>query len=331
MLILDDVLLENNKPAEFLKKTTNFAAMGRYGNTLLANGKTNYFIEAATNKILKLYVLNAANARPIKLAIENSRLKVIGSDASDYEKAFFSNYVIIAPSERAIIEVFFETPREYLILNDAPFSKEVFGKIIVTQNESSAFASKAEFEALEENSLVKEEIDKLKPFFDKEPDFEYELLIDWPVMDSMMGGRSMMGMHTGPDGIEWEDSMQRINEITTSDEVTWVIRDAKTKQKNMDFFHTVKKGEIKKIRLRNILHQSHPMQHPIHLHGNRFLVLSKDGIPNINLAWKDTVLVPSESTVDILVEFSNSGDWILHFHIAYHLSSGMKTMIKVEK
>ena len=130
MLILDDVLLENNKPAEFLKKTTNFAAMGRYGNTLLANGKTNYFIEAATNKILKLYVLNAANARPIKLAIENSRLKVIGSDASDYEKAFFSNYVIIAPSERAIIEVFFETPREYLILNDAPFSKEVFGKII---------------------------------------------------------------------------------------------------------------------------------------------------------------------------------------------------------
>ena len=36
----------------------------------------------------------------------------------------------------------------------------------------------------------------------------------------------------------------------------------------------------------------HPMHHPIHLHGQRFLVLSRDGVENRNLAWKDTVLVP---------------------------------------
>ena len=67
----------------------------------------------------------------------------------------------------------------------------------------------------------------------------------------------------------------------------------------------------------------HPMQHPIHLHGQWFLVLAIDGKPNDNLVWKDTVLVPSGSTVDILVDFENLGEWMMHCHIAEHLESGM--------
>jgi FtsP/CotA-like multicopper oxidase with cupredoxin domain len=52
-------------------------------------------------------------------------------------------------------------------------------------------------------------------------------------------------------------------------------------------------------------------------------VLSRNGVPNQNLAWKDTVLVPAGETVDILVEMSNPGDWMVHCHIAEHLQSGM--------
>ena len=39
------------------------------------------------------------------------------------------------------------------------------------------------------------------------------------------------------------------------------------------------------------------MNHPVHLHGQRFLVLSRDGVPNENLAWKDTALLPVGATV----------------------------------
>lgn len=65
------------------------------------------------------------------------------------------------------------------------------------------------------------------------------------------------------------------------------------------------------------------MQHPIHFHGQRFVVLSTNGVPNDNMAWKDTTLVQTGDTVDILVEMANPGFWMAHCHIAEHLHSGM--------
>ena len=72
------------------------------------------------------------------------------------------------------------------------------------------------------------------------------------------------------------------------------------------------------------------MHHPIHLHGQRFLVVAQDGIPKRNLVWKDTEIVPVGSTVDILVDMSNPGDWMLHCHISEHLEAGMGMVFTVE-
>jgi FtsP/CotA-like multicopper oxidase with cupredoxin domain len=83
-----------------------------------------------------------------------------------------------------------------------------------------------------------------------------------------------------------------------------------------------------KIRLRNSKDSLHPMQHPIHLHGAQFLVVEKNGIKTSNLAWKDTVLVPVGSYVDIVSYFPNAGEWMMHCHIAEHLSSGMMTSFR---
>ena len=71
------------------------------------------------------------------------------------------------------------------------------------------------------------------------------------------------------------------------------------------------------------------MQHPIHLHGQRFVVVERDGIVNDDLVWKGTVLVPVGSWVDLLVDFSNPGAWMLHCHIAEHMEAGMHTMVDV--
>ena len=63
--------------------------------------------------------------------------------------------------------------------------------------------------------------------------------------------------------------------------------------------------------------------------GQRFLVLAVNGVPVEDLAWKDTVLVPAGAVVDILLDTSNPGDWMLHCHIAEHLSAGMMTHFNV--
>ena len=52
-------------------------------------------------------------------------------------------------------------------------------------------------------------------------------------------------------------------------------------------------------------------------------MLSKDGVTEANLGWKDTVLVRTGETVDILLDVTNPGVWMAHCHIAEHHESGM--------
>jgi len=83
-------------------------------------------------------------------------------------------------------------------------------------------------------------------------------------------------------------------------------------------------GDRVKIRLVNEMDSDHPMHHPFHIHGaGRFLILARDGRPEENLVWKDTVLIRTGETVDILLQISNPGLWMAHCHIAEHHESGM--------
>ena len=50
-----------------------------------------------------------------------------------------------------------------------------------------------------------------------------------------------------------------------------------------------------------------------------------------NHVWKDTVLVRSGQTVDILLDVSNPGLWMAHCHIAEHIQSGMMFSFNVAR
>jgi FtsP/CotA-like multicopper oxidase with cupredoxin domain len=93
------------------------------------------------------------------------------------------------------------------------------------------------------------------------------------------------------DGIEWEDEMVMMNKMHTSDMVEWNIVETSTGKKDMDINWSFNTGDIVKVRIRNEATGDHPMQHPIHFHGQRFLVIDENGEINDNLVWKDTVLV----------------------------------------
>src|SRR5215217_1294793 len=83
-------------------------------------------------------------------------------------------------------------------------------------------------------------------------------------------------------------------------------------------------GERVKIRLVNEMESDHPMQNPFHVHGaGRFLIVSRNGQVEPNLMWKDTVLVRTGETVDIVLDVTNPGRWMAHCHIAEHHESGM--------
>jgi len=123
--------------------------------------------------------------------------------------------------------------------------------------------------------------------------------------------------------VEWSGTMPMMNWASTGRQVRWILRDPETGRENMDIDWRFRRGEPVRIRLVSQRQSVHAMQHPIHLHGQRFLVLAVNGVPNVNLVWKDTVLVPAGGTVDILLDPSNPGRWMGHCHIAEHLSAGM--------
>ena len=85
VLVLDDILLDNNNqlvpfpPADPLEKAV-YNHNGRQGNRLLVNGQTLPIFDVESGVALRWRLLNAANSRFFRLAVENRNLYQIGGD-----------------------------------------------------------------------------------------------------------------------------------------------------------------------------------------------------------------------------------------------------------
>ncbi len=324
-LFLDDIKMAKDDVDIFGKDFVRFALMGRFGNVMLTNGQNYYKLNANKGDIIRFYLIDTANTRTFNFSVENHKLKLIGSDSGKYEKEELKDSITIAPAERYIAEALFENNGTFKIVHKTPSKTYILGEINV-KDANSQNNDSGKFYELKENKEIKSSIDNFRKYFSKEPDFQIDLTVN---MSSMQGmDHSMMQMDS-KEKIEWEDEMPSMNAMSTSKNTKWIIKDKATGKENMDINYKVKVGDVKKIRIFNDPKSMHPMQHPMHLHGQRFLVLRVDGKQNDNLAWKDTVLVPKGSTVDILVEFTNPGNWMMHCHIAEHLEDGMMSMFTV--
>ncbi len=322
-LFLDDIKMAKEDVDVFSNNFARFALMGRFGNVMLANGETDYKLNVDKGDIVRFYITNSANTRTFNFSIEKHRVKLIGGDSGKFEKEELVDSIVLAVAERYIIEVLFDKAGIFKIRHTTPDEAYTLGTVLVSDNNKN---QNLNFNSLKENQEIKSVIDKYRKYFDKAPDYEIGLTVD---MASMQGMEHNMMSIDSNEKIEWEEDMTAMNAMTTSKNTKWILKDKKTGKENMDVNYQVKIGDIKKIRLFNDPKSMHPMQHPIHLHGQRFLVLSEDGKNKENLAWKDTVLVPKGSTVDLLVEFTNPGKWMMHCHIAEHLEAGMMSMFTV--
>jgi len=65
------------------------------------------------------------------------------------------------------------------------------------------------------------------------------------------------------------------------------------------------------------------MDHPFHVHGMFFEVLSSNGAPPAHRGWKDTVNVPKMSKVRFAIRYDTVGMWMFHCHILEHAERGM--------
>jgi suppressor of ftsI len=338
VLVLDDLLAHGDSLIPFGKEGPDFALMGRLGNVQLVNGEPGYSLEVDRGAVVRFFLTNVASSRTYNVSFSGAPIKVVASDVSRFEREERVPSVVVAPAERNVVEVRFDTPGRYAVVNAVQaidhyrgeFEPEVDTLGMVTVGPAAARPDyAARFAALRANAEVTHDIDPYRPFFDKAPDKTLRLTVRTSGLPlATVQFMSIDTAYYAP--VEWVDGMPEMNWLSTSRQVTWILRDDATGKENMDIDWHVPQGSVVKLRLFNDPTSFHPMQHPIHLHGQRMLVVARDGVPTQNLAWKDTVIVPVGSTVDLLIDASNPGAWMLHCHIAEHLGSGMMTVLHVD-
>jgi FtsP/CotA-like multicopper oxidase with cupredoxin domain len=382
LLTVDDLLLEDGQIAPFSPTETSYAAMGRFGNVFLVSGEPEPRLAVRAGEVVRLWLTNTANTRVFHLTLPGARMKLIGGDSGRVEREELVEGVVLAPSERVVVDVLVDQPGELQLEHRTPRRTYPLATIQVGEaQQRPASPAAAAFELLREAPELVAERQQLDAWLAAPPDKVLALVAQMddpaampadagpvtyacpmhPEVTSDQPGRCpKCGMkllavtpgtqehtpmdhshmdhshmdhgdmdhgamdHSGADGIEWEDDMVEVNRLTTTATMHWrfLDRTSGTDSPAINWQFTV--GERVKLRLVNEMDSDHPMHHPFHLHGaGRFLVLSRDGVVEPNLVWKDTVLVRTGQTVDILFDVSNPGLWMAHCHIAEHMQSGM--------
>lgn len=323
-LTLDDILLEDGEIAPFSRTLSNHTAMGRFGNVMLVNGETAPEMSFSQGEVVRLYMVNTANVRVFNVRLPGVRMKLVGGDSGRVEHEEFIEEVLLSPSERVIVDAFFENAGQFALQHCTP--ERTYALAAFSVAEQPARPSFAQtFFTLRSNL----ELEALRPSIaskvERQPDKILKLVAEMPGMEhhSEHHTHQMEHMEHHVEAIEWEDTMEEMNRMSTPHNMFWKLVDGSTGAVNHEIDWAFTVGDLVKVRIVNAADSDHPMQHPIHFHGQRFLVLSRDGIANENLVWKDTALVRAGETVDILVEMSNPGAWMVHCHIAEHLEGGM--------
>lgn len=333
-LVVDDILIQNDKIASFYEELTNFALLGRFGNEHLVNGEVDYSLDVKAGEVIRFYVTNVANARTYNLSIPHAKLKLVGADLGKYEHETFVDSILISPAERVVVEAYFPEADSYELVHTTPQGSVTIAHFTAQDAVSASYVT--QFNTLRENTEVIEGFDPLRKYIYAAPDKELLLTvaISGPKIDHSKHVHMLPAASStvaGLPNLQWDDVGQT-DAANTSEKIKWILRDTDTQAENMDIKDwNFKKGDLVKIKIENDPNAEHVMQHPIHFHGQRFIVLDRNGVPNGNMVWKDTTLIEPGEIVNILVEMSNPGEWMTHCHIAEHLHAGMMLSFRVEE
>jgi len=154
--------------------------MGRFGNVMLINGETRFSGEAALGEIVRLYLVNTANTRIFNFALRGTRMKLIGGDSGRYEHQGFVEEVLLAPSERAVVDVLFDTPGEVRLEHRTPDHTYDLGSFSVAGNASGNTAGS--FEVLRTDPELTTERVLIEHDLEREPDKVLSIVASMPLL-----------------------------------------------------------------------------------------------------------------------------------------------------
>ena len=282
---------------------------GRIGNVVTINGQIPGAVEVRSGERIRLRLINAANARIFALDFADIVPQVIALDGQPVvPHAPENGLVVLGPAMRAD-----------LILDPSGGARET---VAVTDR----FYDDLEYTLI--NFVYAD-----TPLRDRAPDWPIDLPAN-PLAEpdlsrakrheivfngGMMGGMVMEEMGSGM--MSSLDSMMNM----ASEGRFWFVNGAAAMEHDLNPLLTLEKGQAHVIVMTNETAWNHPM----HLHGHSFRVISRNGQTTRHREWRDTVLIGPRERVEIAFVADNPGDWMFHCHILEHQASGMMSVVRV--
>ena len=169
VLTVDDLLVEEGRIAPFSPTETSYAAMGRFGNVLLTSGDPDLHLEVRAGEVVRLWLTNTANTRVFNLRVPGAQMKLVGGDSGRVEHEELVEQVVVAPSERAVVDVLVDRPGELVLEHHTP--QRVYRLARVTVGGAvGRSAAAGEFEVLRRAPELAAERQQLEAWLAAPPD-----------------------------------------------------------------------------------------------------------------------------------------------------------------
>ena len=284
---LDDLLLDEDTLQVAPVDTDMMQLMGRLGNVLLANGRSDRRVALTAGQTVLLRLVNPSNARYWDVYVEGQSLQVVATDGGWIPEPYAAESVVLGPGERATVQ-FTATgsPGEEVRLMNKRFQLHEEGGDMIEYDplgngENPVLAFVFGEGSVAGTPWVQPSVPAM-PYSGPTETLGHH----WVLEEDMMGGTVTI------DGEAWPNVP-----------VVHAAADVDTT------FEIENKSE---------------MHHPFHIHGNNFQIVAINGeTPATPQGWKDTWDIPPRSTVTVVSDLWNPGDWMYHCHILEHAEDGM--------
>lgn len=304
LLVLKDITLVNGAPAAH--EAVDWMN-GKEGTLVLVNGALQPVLSPRGGTV-RLRFLNASNARYYRLSLEGQPFYLIATDGGLIGSPQPLTELLLTPGERA--EVLVQLTREGPIrLLNLPYNRGGMGMM----RGMGGMSSRGRMSGMRGNRM------------DGTGVAQTLLTLQAPAARPM----------STPSRLALVERLDPARAVVTRLVILsgsmgmmsaeFFINGRSFDHERVDFVGSLGDLEVWEIQNRTT------MDHPMHLHTYPFQVLSRDGVPEPFVAWRDVVNVPAGGTVRIAIPLRDfTGTTVFHCHIVEHEDRGMMSVLGVE-
>ena len=311
--VLDDWRLNRNAAIDgHFHQMHDRAHAGRLGNTVTVNGRIRDRVAVRAGERIRIRLVNVANARVFALEFEEHAPRVVAFDGQPVTPHTPEDgKIVLAPAQRAdIVLDMTGAPGARFALRDSYYRGQTYRMLELVYDAKPLRAQVLDTPvALPANPLPAPDLAKAA---------RHDIVFEGGAM-----GR-MRGAHVADANGKTE--FRDIRAMVTQG-LVWAINGVAVPETSHAIapLATLKRGTSHVLAMENRTAWDHPM----HLHGHSFRVVSRNGKPVANALWRDTVLLRPEEKVEVAFVADNPGDWMFHCHIAEHMAAGMMATVRV--